>query len=169
GDKGRVLGFSALQLAHAPRTTRLPAPELTLADLGPRGLVSHAPAPTARFGAPGDPATAAALGYLHANCGHCHNELGTSWPDTQVVLRLNVEELVAGETSIARTTVGRPLQYWRHPTLRTRVVAGEPDNSALYVRMVERGSRAQMPPLATKHVDPAGTALIRAWITSLPR
>jgi hypothetical protein len=34
-----------------------------------------------------DPATTAALGYLHANCGHCHNQNGTSWPDTQMMLR----------------------------------------------------------------------------------
>jgi hypothetical protein len=167
GDKGRVLGFSALQLAHAPDSGALPAPELTLAELERLDLISRAPPAGARYVAPGDAPTQAALGYLHANCGHCHNELGTSWPDTQVVLRLDVDEHVPAETGIARTTIGRALQYWRHPTLRTRVVPGDPDNSALYVRMRERGSRNQMPPLATKHVDPAGLALIAAWITSL--
>ena len=44
--------------------------------------------PPAAAGYPlGAAATAAALGYLHANCGHCHNQNGTSWRDTQMVLR----------------------------------------------------------------------------------
>jgi len=33
--------------------------------------------------------------------------------------------------------------------------------------MRERGTRSQMPPLATEAVDPAGVAVVQAWIDSL--
>jgi hypothetical protein len=33
--------------------------------------------------------------------------------------------------------------------------------------MLERGTRSQMPPLATEAIDPTGVAIIRAWIESL--
>jgi PAS domain S-box-containing protein len=71
GDVGRVLGFSAIQLS---RDTTPPA----MPDLVAMGWLSDPPADPHGFPAPGDDETAAALGYLHANCGHCHNENGAA-------------------------------------------------------------------------------------------
>jgi hypothetical protein len=161
GDKGRVLGLSALQLSHD-------RPGLTLDRLAERGLLTDPPPAGAHYAAPGDPTTAAALGYLHANCGHCHNENGASWPDTQMVLRLVVAEQTAADSAVFRSLVGRKLQSWRSDTFTTRVVAGDPGASALIARMKARGSKDQMPSLATEVIDPAGIAAVEAWISSLP-
>ena len=161
GETGRVLGVSAIQLSH-------PGPGLTVDGLAQAGLLSHPPAAPASFGPETDPTTRAALGYLHANCGHCHNPQGASWPDTQVVLRLSVAERVPQTTALWKTVVGQRLTYWRHPTLTHRVVAGQPEASALWARMNSRGSRDQMPSLATERVDNAGLAALAAWIAALP-
>src|SRR5262245_3155819 len=70
GEAGHSLGVSALQLGDVT------------------GLPLSAPPPAGtKFQAPN-----AALGYLHANCGHCHNPNGSAWPDSHMILRLDVEE-----------------------------------------------------------------------------
>jgi hypothetical protein len=162
GDKGRVLGLSALQSSHD-------GPGLTLDTLAAEGRLSHPPPAGTRYRPPGDPVTAAAFGYLHANCGHCHNKTGTAWPDTQATMRLYVADTVAAEAPIYKTLVGQKVQYWRHPTLTTRVVAGDPAASAVLGRMMARASKDQMPPLATELTDTTGLETITRWIQALPR
>jgi hypothetical protein len=167
GDIGRVLGFSALQLSRAKDPGRVGP---TITDLVARKLLSYPPDTSQGppFTAPGDPQTAAALGYLHANCGHCHNVNGTSWPDTQMTLRLSTTETDPMATAIYQSTVGQALQYWRGGAITERVVPGSPDTSAIVARMSMRGDDNQMPPLATEEVDDTGLAKVRAWIASLP-
>ena len=65
GTPARYLGFSAIQLSHA-------GPGLTMATLSAEGALTT-PAP-AGFAVPGTPIERDALGYLHANCGNCHND-----------------------------------------------------------------------------------------------
>src|SRR5688572_18926108 len=67
GRASYVLGLSAVQLA-APGAPG----ELDLAGLEARGLLSDPPG--ADLSIPGTDTERAALGYLHANCGHCHNQ-----------------------------------------------------------------------------------------------
>jgi hypothetical protein len=43
-----------------------------------------------------------------------------------------------------------------------------PDASGILVRMSARGTKDQMPPLATEFVDAAGALLVRNWIAALP-
>jgi hypothetical protein len=162
GEPGRLLGFSALQLSHAGSE----ATEWSLSSLVEEGRLSAPPA-AAGYGAPGDDVAAAALGYLHANCGHCHNSRGTSWPDTQMVLRLFVGEQVLEETSVFRSIVGEELDYYRDTPLTTRVVAGQPEQSAVIGRMQVREPKQQMPPLATEEVDQTGVDVVSAWIRGL--
>jgi hypothetical protein len=147
-EPGRVLGFSAVQQAE------LPTDLLTQAQ--------HA------YVIPGPPESARGLGYLHANCGHCHNPHGFPSRETSMVLRLSVADVEAGQTTIERETVGVPLDNFTATSLRLRVSAGDPDQSALIARMSERGTDAAMPTLGTKHVDAAGVESVRAWIASLP-
>jgi len=143
GDAGHVLGFSALQL-----------PDLT-------GLPLSSP-PTGTYSAP-DPAQ----GYLHANCGHCHNQNGTSWPDTQMVLRSVVADTGLDASAVYRSIVNAPLQYWRGGAITVRVAPGHPDQSAIVARMSARGNDDQMPPLATELVDSTGLDTITQWISGL--
>ena len=169
GEVGRVIGVSALQLSGA-------SPGLTLEDLIHQDRLSAPPAPGTTYAPPGDALTSAALGYLHANCGHCHNSRGTAWPDTQMVLRLNAGELAAPpgagaappeETALYRSIVGQAVQYFRDEDLPVRVVPQAPEQSALVARMQVRGPRQQMPPLGTESLDPEGLDRVTRWIAGL--
>src|SRR4029079_17544711 len=95
----------------------------------------------------------AALGYLHANCGHCHNPEGGGWQDSHMILRLDVDEHDATANQIVQTTVGADLEHWLDHGYTKRIVAADPDQSALYYRMTQRAENVQMPPLATEKVD----------------
>lgn len=71
-----VLGFSALQLSHAI-PSGAPANTLNLAKISQMGWLTTAPA--GDFVLPGTATEKAALGYLHANCGTCHNIYGKAY------------------------------------------------------------------------------------------
>ena len=167
GDTGRVLGFSAMQLSRADDDSRVGP---TLTDIIRRNLLSAPPdgGSTPPFSVPGDAVTAAALGYLHANCGHCHNRNGTAWPDTQMVLRVTTHDTDVESSDLYLSLVGQTLQYWRGGAITKRVLPGDPDASAIVARMSARGNEDQMPPLATEENDPTGIAKVRAWIAALP-
>lgn len=163
GEPGFMLGVSALQLSGAGTGTRLD-------DLASDGVLS---APVADYTVPGDATTQAALGYLHANCGHCHNPSGAAWPDVPMTLQLDLTAATPETTTIWQSTVGVPLFRFMHLGYTDRIVAGDPDTSAIVYRMSVRdagttGAPDQMPPLATEHVDDVGVAAVRAWITSIP-
>ncbi|MBC8132791.1 MAG: hypothetical protein H7X95_07400 [Deltaproteobacteria bacterium] len=164
GDVGRVLGFSAVQLS-GPTSAAVPAGP-KLADLKAMDLLSHPPA-EGGYPVPGDADTAQALGYLHANCGHCHNKNGTAWHDTQMVLRLRVADSAANTLEVCASILAGKLQYWRGGAITMRVAPGQPDASAIVARMQIRGSDDQMPSLATELVDPTGLATLRRWIAAL--
>jgi hypothetical protein len=145
----RVLGLSALQVAGR---------EGALGD-----MLTQAP-PDA--GIPGDEIERAALGYLHANCGNCHNDS----PDAVRVsmqLRLHVGERTVQATSIYRTTVGQPTEVYDGSAVR--VLPGDPEGSAVWLRQSARGVVDQMPPLGSERVDDHGAAVLAAWIESLAR
>ncbi len=152
--------FSAIQLS---RTVNPPA----LPELAAMGLLSHPPANAGGHPLPGDALTSKALGYLHANCGHCHNKSGTAWPDTQMVLRMTIADTDVATSGVYATNVGQPLQYWRGGEITLRVAPGAPDSSALIARMASRVAKVQMPPLATELVDPTGLTDVGAWISTL--
>jgi mono/diheme cytochrome c family protein len=160
GEAGRTLGVSAIQLSHAK-------PGVTLSSLRSSNLLTQPPA--ADVPVPGDTVTAAALGLLHANCGHCHNPAGAAWHDTKIVLRLKVSERVPAESELWTTLVGQPVQSWiNHPPFTMLVVPRDAAGSAVVARMMARGSMDQMPPLATEIPDTVGIAAVSAWINGLP-
>jgi hypothetical protein len=64
-----ALGFSALQLSHDVTD----AAELNLAKIKAMDWLTVPPA-TDKFVLPGSKVESDALGYLHANCGNCHND-----------------------------------------------------------------------------------------------
>jgi hypothetical protein len=161
GEPGGVLGFSAVQLSASD----------TLAKVARRGWLSDEPGRS--FELPGDDVQKAALGGMHANCGHCHSETGTA---DFMHLRFLPDEadLPVEALDAYKTTVGVELsdEWEDHPEqFKLRVVPGEPDASAILYRMSQRGDDEivpdQMPPLATRKVDDKGVAAVRAWIESL--
>ncbi len=158
GEPGHALGFSALQLSHT-------LGGVNLAMLRERGLV---PATLADWTIPGDSATQKGVGWLHANCGHCHNVNGTSWPDTDMVLRFGYGETDVTASKLWASTMGVRVRSYRNAGFDVRIEPGSPDASAVFHRLSTRVDGGAMPPIATEVVDPTGTADVRAWIESLP-
>lgn len=151
GEAGRVLGFSAVQQ--------------------PRVDSSSFVVPGAAYEIPGALPTREALGYLHANCAHCHNEDGTARKDTRLTLRLSVHEQTPGQTTIERNTIGVRTDHFVSGTGEEglRVQAGHAEDSIILHRMKVRGVTTQMPYLGTEKVDEDGVRLIERWVSSLAR
>jgi len=63
--------------------------------------------------------------------------------------------------------VDKPVQYFREQGVDNRVAPGDPDASAVIVRMRSRGDDKQMPPLGTELPDDDGIAAVSAWIAAL--
>lgn len=151
----RLLGLSAIQLTHDE-------PGLNMATLSETGRLST-PAP-AGFEIPGDPATAEALGYLHGNCGNCHNSWASGVLD--MLLRVRVEQQVLPETDAYRTTVGVPTAQLECDDC-LRVTPGDPASSALILRMQTREPKRLMPPIGSEVVHTDGVRAVSEWINAL--
>lgn len=157
GRRSRVLGFSALQLSGGAAEPD----DMDLAELEAAGLLSDPPDRV--FTVPGNATERSALGYLHANCGHCHNDArppaGESRcfdPESDLDFWLRVDRL------------DRPQ---RTPTyqsaLGSAVEPGRPGESKLIELVSSRGMFRQMPPIATERVDDTGAQLLSDWIREL--
>jgi hypothetical protein len=156
GRSSHVLGFSAVQLAE-----RTEPGSLALDDLVRLDLLSQAPAATPQV--PGDETERAALGYLHANCSHCHNASRPSRSgarcfdpekDLDFLLRADEAATVA-ETGTYRTVTDDDVE------------PGQPDSSRLLELVSQRTRFRQMPPLASEVVDTDAVALLRRWIEEM--
>ncbi|MGH1343697.1 MAG: hypothetical protein ACRBN8_19220 [Nannocystales bacterium] len=157
-----VLGFSALQLNHDDT-------DVTLDSLAADGLLTTAVA-SADAVIPGDATAEAALGVLHANCGHCH---GGDTPSGGMRLFVTVGHDAVTQTPTYIDTVGVDIGMSAVMGIPDyRILAGSPADSAVPWRMGQRDGggmgAAQMPPLATEVVDDEGVAAVDAWINSLP-
>jgi hypothetical protein len=170
GEPGRVLGFSALQLARPDEEVEVDGADVgpvTLERLVADGQLSAPPERGVHYGPPGDETTAAALGYLHANCGHCHNPWAAPWSITHMLLRLDVEDATVEDSGVFQSIVGQPLDHFQAPDFSQRVVPGAPEQSAILARMAARSSRMQMPPLATEEADSSGLDSVTRWVAKL--
>jgi hypothetical protein len=184
GEIGRLLGFSAVQLSHGGEG-------LTLTSLAEAGMLSDPPPDGQTFPVPGTPVERAAIGYLHANCGHCHSpQQGNNicFSETGLATRVLPGADTVEETALYQSAVGQPLTYWinamrgNHTDQTTgelitqRIVPGDPSRSAIFYRMGVRefgqpapfDDHQQMPFFATNEVDEAGLAQVELWINSLP-
>lgn len=156
GTESGVLGFSAVQLPWTARDG-----EVGLERLVAEGLLSVPPAREAVI--PGDATTTAALGYLHANCSHCHNQERPARsgprcfdPENDLDFMLRTRELDRPEaTATYRSAVG------------TAVIPGDPEGSDMIVRARGRDPWWGMPALGTERVDEDGVATLARWIRGL--
>jgi cytochrome c553 len=155
GRKSRVLGFSLVQLAHDG-----PPEEWTLHSLVDAAVLSTAP--PMNVVVPGEETTRSALGYLHANCGHCHNQ---QRPETDGPRCYDPENDLDFWLQSKRLAV--PSDTPTYHTMRKVVEAGAPADSKLFALVSRRGEGKQMPPLATERVDTEAVATLRAWISGL--
>jgi hypothetical protein len=180
GRKEPLLGIDAVSLGIAT------AQGVTLASLAAEGRFSTTP-PKTSITIPDDGTgkSAAALGWLHANCGSCHNNSSGSGafftglffllrpsqlaPDGGVgtVQSLDSYKTAVGVNS-ARTNPDGGAPY-------VRIVKGDPASSIASIlsgRRVpiteEPNPSFQMPPLVTRVPDTQGHALLDSWITVIP-
>ena len=151
-----VLGASALQLSpdrdpNAAHAAPLARSDIDLRGLRARGWLRNLP-PALLAQAPRITAASAteraALGYLHANCGHCHNDNHSGVP-VRLVLAQTVAAASASTERVLRSTVDAPGRY-RPPGLPCNaalIAPGRPGASVLALRMRSRQPQMQMPPL----------------------
>jgi hypothetical protein len=169
GNAVPVLGFSTLQLSPdrdplAPHADIAGAKieQTDLAMLVARGLLKNLPRSyiehPPRINA-ATPTERAAIGYLHGNCGHCHNDLGSLAP---LELSLSQTQSTQSATTL-RSLVGEHSRF-RMQGVDQHVVPGRAASSALIVRMQSRNPLMQMPPIGTNKIDTEALTLIERWI-----
>jgi hypothetical protein len=171
GINSLVLGFSALALDFpgAPG-------ELDLEDTNALGWFTDAlpgtaspryPLPTGR-NADETANAPLALGYLHMNCGHCHNPISPVFVGSPLELRLEVGKLATwpATPTYLKTVDKLATQAVDGSTLI--VTSGDALDSVLIKRMISTDSAIHMPELGSVVVDESAQAYLRAWINSLP-
>ena len=165
----KALGFSAVQLAHAPEDPNDPN-EYTLERLVSANLLTAPPAEPLEFSEGWPEAERETFGYLHANCGTCHNPMGSANGQTGFDLWIKVDDLPKNveESSVYLGVVDIDIMK-QDVTLEAtkRIDPGNLDNSAVYQRFLNKGEEWSMPPLATEITDPTGQALLEAFIMGL--
>lgn len=152
-----VIGLGVIQLSGTGAIAKLTADNRFTAPVVEREV-------------PGDGDVKAALGYMHGNCGHCHNDVG--WVHEVTALRLRV--LLAAQKPTECGAYGAIYLTSMHVLvsdagvdMRYEIVPGVPGESQLFDR-ISRRDILQMPPICTKVVDDPGVALVRKWIMTLP-
>jgi hypothetical protein len=166
-----VLGFSALQLSPdrdplAPHADRSDG-SIDLRELAARGLIRNLPAELLeqppRIVA-STPAERAALGYLHGNCGNCHNDEGPL-----AVLDMTLAQRVGKARPVLDSVVGVHSQFQPAGAAAEalRIAPGHAADSVIAARMRSRDPLEQMPPLGTTAVDDEAVALLARWIEGL--
>ncbi|MFN8094311.1 MAG: hypothetical protein U0599_19210 [Vicinamibacteria bacterium] len=168
-----VLGFSALQLSpdrdpNAPHAEKPGPDDVDLRVLAERGLLRGLP-PALLKSPPRIAALTktarAALGYLYGNCAMCHNGRGTL-TDLGFSLDYSAGQGRRDADAVA-TAAGHASRFYvpGSPDEKSqRVRKGDPDLSAIAVRMSSRRAAQQMPPLGTQVVDDEAVRLVRKWI-----
>ncbi|HTB61566.1 MAG TPA: hypothetical protein VLC06_27065 [Polyangia bacterium] len=168
GRIDHVLGFEAVALS-TPQ-----ASGVTMATLTASNLLTAPPAQPITI--PGDATAAAALGYLHMNCGGpCHNRGGGEASDSGPYMRLDVATLASVQATDTWTTgVGVNALYQVDGLTNPQIFTPcDPAHSAAYFRMDHRdgvdgtADGVQMPPIISHQVDADGVDLIAAWLNGL--
>ncbi len=172
-----VLGFSALQLSpardpNAPHTEPARPHPIDLQTLQQMGLLQglsaallqRAPAIFART-----TTERAALGYLHANCGHCHNDAGPL-----AALDMNLQQLAMTPHSSARRTLASLTTHagrLRNDSGQVAAQVADADADAghglLLKRLRASDPMRRMPPLGVSTPDTVGIDLVQRWIKQL--
>ena len=176
GNTDIILGFEAIQLSDKQgkyafgHGTQRKENEWTLKSLISKNRLTH-PIDTPVL--PGVEIEQKVLGYLHANCGNCHNKLGHA--AEQEAEHLNFRHELSFDT-LAKTNVYTTAvnQKTRNFTAVPYIILGASQDelalyqSALYLRMNSTDEDYRMPMLASEKVDYQALSLIHQWLKTLP-
>jgi hypothetical protein len=164
-----LLGFELVSLAQSTSTG------LNEQALAQQGLLTNVP--TALPVVPGDPTSASALGFLHANCGtSCHNAYATAAAGSTGLLMKLVADSKGALPATVQATPTWTTSY-KIPSTFTpegfplgsfmRIKPQDAPHSSVAWRCGRRDS-SQMPPLATHAVDWPDVQKLNFWIASMP-
>jgi hypothetical protein len=176
GRTDMVLGFDLVGMGASGAQGN----GVTLADLASHGRLTTAP-PATTIALPEDATqkAAAALGYLHVNCGvSCHN---TNASADAFVTHLSMKLLAAqlypdgGAGQVTQqdtytTAVNVTATVTPNGTTYKRIVPGDATHSLLPIMALARDPDAgflAMPPIVSHQADVAGVARVQAWIDAL--
>lgn len=175
GNTDFILGFDAIQLSdaqavhafgHGPKRG---AGEWTLQTLLSNHLLTH---PIEQPRLPGDALQQKVLGYLHANCGNCHNPEGHAAEQDAEHLRMRHQLAMKAvvDTDVYRTAVNQPTKNF---TLVPYIAMGAAYEemalykSALFVRMLSTDENYRMPMVARETVDYDAVDLMHQWLKTI--
>ncbi len=156
GESDVLIGVGAIQLSKE-------AGGGFLSTLATQGWLSHPPA--GEFPVPGDGVVEDALGYLHANCGNCHNDTHFLTSKRTLRLKLLTTSTTPESTPTYMTAINAKMNHVVDGTT-VAIAPGDPSKSQLYIRMNGR-ELDSMPPLGTEEVDSIAMAGIFNWIAGL--
>ena len=179
----RILGFGAIQLDATATGS-----ETSLATLVAASTLTVNPPSPGSVGAPfypieGTTAEKAAMGYVHANCSHCHNASSAVHDIVPMELRLLVGEVHDHTLTAAyRTAVGKratqPIGLTGGqlhcadmngtPNAAECIIApGVPDDSVMLLRFrAAPTTNLHMPQLGSEMMDPTGNTTLTTWATT---
>ena len=106
---------------------------------------------------------ALARAYLDVNCAHCHQPGGAA-SNSGLDLRWEQDDPRAIGIGKPPVAAGRGAGG-----LLVSIAPGDPDASILAYRMGSSEPGIAMPELGKETVDPAGVAIVRRWISEMPR
>ena len=184
----RILGFGAIELDH-PAGAPGNSDDTTLASLVAAGTLTvnpPAPSPGAAYfpifpGAAND-AARAGVGYVFANCSHCHNPTSTVFFNVPMALRMTVATV--GDKAMSPPYQTAVDHYASQPTGMVALAckdsngvankseciikSGDPMNSDMIVHFKAdpATSSLHMPQLGSEMMDPTGLAILNAWISN---
>ena len=188
----RVLGFGAISLDFKQTSNGL----LDLDDVITKGLLTVNPpgAAAPHYKLPGTAAEKAALGYLHANCGHCHNSTSTIVTNNESPIQLRLDTLHLATTAVTPTyttsvgvnghvVVPTDADCPTAPAVPCTAIPpcpgtaaglgsclvdpGDLVGSTLLFRFIATNHSLHMPALGTKTTDPVGKTTLTTWISGL--
>jgi hypothetical protein len=142
GRRSYVLGFSAVQLGNVGKDA-----QFSLAQATEAGWLSVAPSRSVTL--QGTATERAALGYVHANCGNCHNQQHPTSDGTRCFDPRRTMQLWVNADDVQKPRDGALVTT----SVPKFIVPGHPDDSRLLTVMARRGMWLHMPPLASKEVD----------------
>jgi hypothetical protein len=172
-----LLGVDALQMSAdrdplAVSEGQLRAGDITTTTLASEGLLTRNPGSAPRIAA-NTAAGRFAIGYLHGNCGNCHNPaalVGNLGMNLRHSLNATREDdAPAYATSVNRQNATYQVDGTRLGIDSYRILGGRPEQSAVLVRMRSRVVSHVMPPVGSEVQDAEAAALIAEWIRGLPR
>ncbi|MEE8057731.1 MAG: hypothetical protein V3T17_07855 [Pseudomonadales bacterium] len=176
GNIDGILGFDIIQLSdrqakyafgHGPQRGEN---EWSLQTLINRQLTSKV---LEQAVLPGTAMEQKVLGYLHANCGNCHNPMGHAAEEEagHLKFRHKLAFQSVEETDVYRTAVN---QTTRNFTIVPYIVMGAAHEemalykSALFLRMNSLDEEYRMPMIAREEIDYDALSLMHQWILTLP-